>query len=83
MTQQEAFNTIKRVVDLSLQNGVIKTIEESKIVFDSLAIIFESIEKKATKDEISVSKSKSDIWYKRSIFILEKYLTAKKSEIRI
>jgi|688.fasta_scaffold2073478_1 hypothetical protein len=61
MTQQEAFNTIKRVVDLSLQNGVIKTIEESKIVFDSLAIIFESIEKKATKDEISVSKSKSDI----------------------
>jgi hypothetical protein len=46
MTKQEAFNTIKRVVDLALQNGVIKSIEESKIVFDSLSIIFESIEEK-------------------------------------
>lgn len=60
--EQEAFNTIKRVVDLSLQNGVIKTIEESKIVFDSLAILFESIEeKKPTKDVHDISVSKSDI----------------------
>jgi hypothetical protein len=44
MTQQEAFNTIKRVVDLSLQNGVIKTIEESKVVFDSLDNLFRGID---------------------------------------
>jgi len=44
MTQQEAFNTIKRVVDLALQNGVIKTIEESKVVFDSLDSIFQGID---------------------------------------
>jgi hypothetical protein len=44
MTQQEAFNTIKRVVDLALQNGVIKTIEESKVVFDSLDNLFRGID---------------------------------------
>ena len=44
MTQQESFNTIKRVVDLALQNGVIKTIEESKVVFDSLDSIFQGID---------------------------------------
>jgi hypothetical protein len=44
MTQQESFNTIKRVVDLALQNGVIKTIEESKVVFDSLDNLFRGID---------------------------------------
>jgi len=48
MTQQEAFNTIKKVVDLSLQNGVIKTIEESKIVFDSLQTLFKGVEELQT-----------------------------------
>jgi hypothetical protein len=44
MTQQESFNTIKRVVDLALQNGVIKTIEESKVVFDSLDNLYKGID---------------------------------------
>jgi hypothetical protein len=44
MTQQEAFNTIKRVTDLALQNGVIKTIEESKVVFDSLDNLYKGID---------------------------------------
>ena len=49
MTQQEAFNTIKRVVDLALQNGVIKTIEESKVVFDSLDTLYKSISTEESK----------------------------------
>lgn len=52
--EQEAFNVIKRTIDLALQSGVIKSIEDSKLVFDSLAIIFESIEEK--KNDIKVEK---------------------------
>lgn len=50
MTQQEAFNTIKKVVDLSLQSGVIKSIEESKIVFDSLQTLFKGLEEQLAKE---------------------------------
>ena len=56
MTQQEAFNTIKRVTDLALQNGVIKTIEESKVVFDSLNTLYQGIEQ--LEKEIEVAKQK-------------------------
>jgi hypothetical protein len=56
MTQQEAFNTIKKVVDLSLQNGVIKSIEESKIVFDSLDTIYKAIEEQEKSKESAKQK---------------------------
>ena len=52
MTQQEAFNTIKKVVDLALQNGVIKTIEESKIVFDSVETIYKGIQEQEKSKEL-------------------------------
>jgi hypothetical protein len=58
MTQQEAFNTIKKVVDLALQNGVIKTIEESKIVFDSLNSIYELISAEELRLKAEQSKPK-------------------------
>lgn len=58
MTQQEAFNTIKKVVDLALQNGVIKSIEESKVVFDSLETIFKGIqEQEKSKEAIKKNDS--------------------------
>ena len=56
MTQQESFNTIKRVVDLALQNGVIKTIEESKIVFDSLDTLYQSIQEEEKSKELAKVK---------------------------
>jgi hypothetical protein len=56
MTKQEAFSTIKKVVDLALQNGVIKSIEESKIVFDSLDTIYKSI----STDEVKLQKVEAD-----------------------
>ena len=56
MTQQEAFNTIKRVVDLALQNGVIKTIEESKIVFDSLDTLYQGIQQEEKSKELAKVK---------------------------
>lgn len=43
MNPQEAFNIIKRTIDLSLQSGVIKSIEDSKIVFDSLDALYKAI----------------------------------------
>jgi hypothetical protein len=52
MTQQEAFNTIKKVVDLALQNGVIKSIEESKIVFDSVETIYKGIEQQEKNKQL-------------------------------
>jgi hypothetical protein len=60
MTQQEAFNTIKKVVDLSLQNGVIKSIEESKIVFDSLNCIYELISAEESRLKAEQSKQKEE-----------------------
>lgn len=60
MTQQEAFNTIKKVVDLSLQNGVIKTIEESKIVFDSVQTIYVGIQENEKNKELS-NKSETKV----------------------
>ena len=53
MTQQEAFNTIKKVVDLALQNGVIKSIEESKVIFDSLETIFKGIQEQEKNKELA------------------------------
>jgi hypothetical protein len=53
MTQQEAFNTIKKVVDLALQNGVIKSIEESKVVFDSVETIFKGIQENEKNKELA------------------------------
>lgn len=47
MNPQEAFNVIKRTIDLALQSGAIKTIEESKIVFDSLNTLYSIIEEKS------------------------------------
>jgi hypothetical protein len=41
--EQEAFNIIKKTIDLALQSGVIKTIEDSKLVFDSLDTLYKSI----------------------------------------
>jgi hypothetical protein len=58
MTQQEAFNTIKKVVDLALQNGVIKSIEESKIVFDSLSSIYDLISAEESRLKAEQSKPK-------------------------
>jgi len=52
MTQQEAFNTIKKVVDLALQNGVIKSIEESKVVFDSVETIFKAIQEQEKSKQL-------------------------------
>jgi hypothetical protein len=52
MTQQEAFNTIKKVIDLALQNGVIKSIEESKIVFDSVETIYKGIEQQEKNKQL-------------------------------
>jgi hypothetical protein len=59
MTQQEAFNTIKKVVDLALQNGVIKSIEESKVVFDSVETIFKGIQEQEKSKEV-IKKNDSD-----------------------
>ncbi len=56
MTQQEAFNTIKRVTDLALQNGVIKTIEESKVVFDSLDTLYQGIQQEEKSKELAKVK---------------------------
>ena len=56
MTQQEAFNTIKKVIDLALQNGVMKTIEESKIVFDSLETIFKVIQEQEKNKQVLKQK---------------------------
>jgi len=61
MTQQEAFNTIKKVVDLALQNGVIKSIEESKIVFDSLETIYKGIEEQEKSKELAKKKESSKV----------------------
>ena len=58
MTQQEAFNTIKKVIDLALQSGVIKTIEESKVVFDSVETIYKGIqEQEKSKEAIKKNDS--------------------------
>lgn len=51
MNTQESFNTIKKVVDLALQNGVIKTIEESKIVYDSLETLYKEITKEKESEK--------------------------------
>jgi hypothetical protein len=61
MTQQEAFNTIKKVVDLALQNGVIKSIEESKIVFDSLETIYKGIEEQEKSKELAKKKESNKV----------------------
>jgi hypothetical protein len=53
MTQQEAFNTIKKVIDLALQSGVIKSIEESKVVFDSVETIFKGIQEQEKSKELA------------------------------
>lgn len=45
--EQEAFNVIKRTIDLALQSGVIKSIEDSKLVFDSLGTLYSMIEEKS------------------------------------
>jgi hypothetical protein len=56
MTKQEAFNTIKKVVDLSLQNGVIKTIEDSKMIHDSLEVFFKDIQEQEKSKQIEKKK---------------------------
>lgn len=61
MTQQEAFNTIKKVVDLSLQNGVIKSIEESKIVFDSLETLYKGIEQQEKRTQGVKQNEKEEV----------------------
>ena len=61
MTQQEAFNTIKKVVDLALQNGVIKSIEESKIVFDSVETIYKGIEEQEKSKELAKKKESNKV----------------------
>jgi len=52
MTQKEAFNTIKKVIDLALQSGVIKSIEESKVVFDSVETIFKGIQEQEKSKQL-------------------------------
>jgi hypothetical protein len=61
MTQQEAFNTIKKVVDLALQNGVIKSIEESKIVFDSVETIYKGIEQQEKNKQLEKKTESSKV----------------------
>ena len=61
ITQQEAFNTIKKVVDLSLQNGVIKSIEESKIVFDSLETLYKGIEQQEKRTQGVKQNEKEEV----------------------
>ena len=60
MTQQEAFNTIKKVVDLALQSGVIKTIEDSKIVFDSLDFLYKGILQQEKSKEVVKQKENEE-----------------------
>jgi len=60
MTQQDAFNTIKKVIDLALQNGVIKSIEESKVVFDSVETIFKGIQEQEKNKEL-IKKAETKI----------------------
>ena len=60
MTQQDAFNTIKKVIDLALQNGVIKSIEESKVVFDSVETIFKGIQENQKNKEL-IKKTETKI----------------------
>lgn len=48
--EQEAFNVIKRTIDLALQSGVIKSIEDSKLVFDSLGTLYSMIEEKSKSE---------------------------------
>lgn len=61
MTQQDAFNTIKKVIDLALQNGVIKNIEESKVVFDSLETIFKGIQENEKNKELANKKDSNKV----------------------
>ena len=61
MTQQEAFNTIKKVIDLALQNGVIKSIEESKIVFDSVETIYKGIEQQEKNKQLEKKTESSKV----------------------
>ena len=53
MKEQEAFNVIKRTIDLALQSGVIKSIEDSKLVFDSLDTLYKSI---SPSEELKMKK---------------------------
>jgi hypothetical protein len=49
MTQQDAFNTIKKVIDLALQNGLIKSLEDSKVVYDSVSSIYQLVTNEMSK----------------------------------
>ena len=44
--EAEAFNLIKRAIDLGVQKGNFGTIEETKAVFDSLATLHELVQGK-------------------------------------
>jgi hypothetical protein len=61
MTQQEAFNTIKKVIDLALQNGVIKSIEESKVVFDSVETLYKGIEQQEKSKQLEKKNESSKV----------------------
>ena len=66
MTQQEAFNTIKKVVDLAIQNGLIKSLEDSKIIYDSVSSIYQLVlaemsKPKAVEPTTNVVKPELDI----------------------
>jgi hypothetical protein len=52
MTQQDAFNTIKKVIDLSFQNGLIKTLEDSKVVYDSVSSIYQLVLAEMSKPKV-------------------------------
>lgn len=45
--EAEAFNLIKRAIDLGVQKGNFGTIEETKAVFDSLAVLHEMVNSKS------------------------------------
>ena len=52
MTQQDAFNTIKKVIDLSFQNGLIKSLEDSKVVYDSVSSIYQLVLAEMSKPKV-------------------------------
>ena len=52
MTQQDAFNTIKKVIDLAFQNGLIKSLEDSKVVYDSVSSIYQLVLAEMSKPKV-------------------------------
>lgn len=49
--EREAFNLIKRAIDLGVQKGNFGSIEETKAVFDSLSVLHNMVEESLKQQE--------------------------------